>query len=126
MPAQVHPNAFGGIIAQLMVGVLVNGIILTLIGSQSEWFAAGQASREQKVIMLLWMCEGTLGMFLNILSFEEVLLAFVLIPWYLMNAGRGLGIVFIVPLAIFVAPVWGFVIVGQMLVDWGQCVTLYH
>ena len=86
MPAQVHPNAFGGIIAQLMVGVLVNGIILTLIGSQSEWFAAGQASREQKVIMLLWMCEGTLGMFLNILSFEEVLLAFVLIPWYLMNA----------------------------------------
>ena len=62
MPAQVHPNAFGGIIAQLMVGVLVNGIIL------------------------LWMCEGTLGMFLNILSFEEVLLAFVLIPWYLMNA----------------------------------------
>jgi hypothetical protein len=25
----------------LIVGVLVNGIILTLIGSQSKWFAAG-------------------------------------------------------------------------------------
>jgi hypothetical protein len=122
------PRHFGGILAQLIVGVLVNGIILTLIGSQSEWFAAGQASPEQKVIMMLWMCEGTLGMFLVILSLEEVLLAFFLLPWYMMRAGRDLiaVLVFIVPLAIFVAPVWGLVIVGQMLVDWGQCVTLYH
>jgi hypothetical protein len=122
------PRHFGGILAQLIVGVFVNGIILTLIGSQSEWFAAGRASPEQKVIMMLWMCEGTLGMFLVILSLEEVLLAFFLLPWYMMRAGRDLiaVLVFIVPLAIFVAPVWGLVIVGQMLVDWGQCVTLYH
>jgi hypothetical protein len=74
------------------------------------------------------MCEGTLGMFLAILSFEEVLLAFFLLPWHMFKAGRGLAtiVVFVVPLAIFVAPVWGFVIVAQMLVDWGQCVTLYH
>jgi hypothetical protein len=41
MPVRKSRHPFGGMLAQLIVGVLVNGIILTLIGSQSKWFAAG-------------------------------------------------------------------------------------
>jgi hypothetical protein len=42
------------------------------------------------------------------------------------RAGFHTVLLAVIPWAIFIAPVWGFVIVGQMIVDWGQCVTLYH
>jgi hypothetical protein len=29
------------------------------------------------------------------------------------------------PLAIFIPPIWGFVLVGRMLVEWGDCIRLY-
>ncbi|KAF7914367.1 uncharacterized protein EAF01_000773 [Botrytis porri] len=30
-----------------------------------------------------------------------------------------------VPLGIFIPPVWGFVLVGRMIIEWGDCVRLY-
>ena len=30
-----------------------------------------------------------------------------------------------VPLAIFIPPIWGFVLVGRMLLEWGNCTRLY-
>jgi hypothetical protein len=29
------------------------------------------------------------------------------------------------PLAMFIPPIWGFVLVGRMLVEWGNCIRLY-
>ncbi|KAB8292258.1 hypothetical protein EYC80_008000 [Monilinia laxa] len=31
----------------------------------------------------------------------------------------------LIPLGIFIPPVWGFVLVGRMLTEWGDCVRLY-
>ncbi|KAI9650954.1 hypothetical protein NHQ30_000989 [Ciborinia camelliae] len=36
-----------------------------------------------------------------------------------------LYVLFFVPLGIFIPPVWGFVLVGRMLTEWGDCVRLY-
>ena len=49
--------------------------------------------------------------------------------WYLRNtAYQPLvieAILSFLPLAIFIPPIWGFVLVGRMLVGWGNCTRLY-
>lgn len=78
--------------------------------------------------MLLLMCEGALGMFIVNLSLEEIVLALFYLPWYAIKGRAGVAFIVVGMIfwAIFMPPIWGFVIVGQMLVDWGQSVTLYY
>lgn len=91
--------------------------------------------------MLLWMCEGVIGTFLAFLSLREVMLAFFVFPFYVSlyqnsfarffwpGGPQVAGYMFVlafVPLTIFAPPIWGLVIVGQMLTEWGKCVTLYY
>lgn len=42
-------------------------------------------------------------------------------PW----GPHSLYIIAFIPVGIFIAPIWGFIIVGQMLVQWGNCTNLY-
>ena len=95
--------------------------------------------------MLLWICEGAISILLPLLTLKEVALIFLVLPYYIwemvmatpvffvmLPAGKGpipiFGIgafIALIPVGLFVAPIWGFVIVGHMLVEWGRCVTLY-
>jgi hypothetical protein len=61
LPARAWHRAAGGVAAQITIGLAVTGLIVILIGWQSDWFSAGQASLTQRTIMLLWMCEGVVG-----------------------------------------------------------------
>lgn len=49
--------------------------------------------------------------------------------WYLRDMvcqSSGIDpILSFIPLAIFVPPIWGFVLVGRMLVEWGNCTRLF-
>lgn len=149
LPVRRWHRITGGALAQLSIGTLVIGVLIVLIGWQSSWFSAGSSSVTQRVVVLLWMCEGMFGVFLTLLTPREIMLIFFVFPLYTILYNEHLlpliltpaavvgggpkpsitGLMFtmtLIPLAIFVAPIWGFVIVGKMLVDWGQCVTLYH
>lgn len=95
--------------------------------------------------MLLWICEGVIGIFLPLLTVKEFMLIFAVFPYYMIIAFGTTPIVLFVqslhymgsfllslgiytaltPLGLFIAPIWGFIIVGQMLVAWGRCVTLF-
>lgn len=143
LPARKPHSAIEGIAAQITIGVVVTGLVLVLIGWQSQqstWFGAGDASLTQRVIILVWMCEGTIGTFLAFLSFREIMLMFAVFPFYVLLYQNSFvrlwpwGLLVTaymlatatVLFTIFVPPIWGLAIVGQMLVEWGKCVTLYN
>lgn len=141
LPVRRWHRSIGGVLAQLGIGSIVIGLTVVLIGWQSNWFSAGQASKTQRVIILLWMSEGVFGMLLAFLSLNEIVLTFFLFPLYVLiyqhsfsrliwpggiQTSGQMFMMALTPLTIFIAPIWGFVIVGKMLVEWGQCVTLYH
>lgn len=129
-----------GVIAETSIGLLVIGIILLIIAWQSRWFSAGDSSPTQRTVMLLWICEGTLGMMFPLCTSGEIILVFLGLPYYVCmffwtsapililgasNLAAAPIVIATVPVALFVAPIWGLVIVGQMLAEWGQCVTLF-
>lgn len=137
LPIRKSHHNTGGILAQIGSGTTVIGLIIVLVGWQSHWFSAGEASLTQRVIILLWMSEGVFGMLLTFLSLSEIVLIFFVFPAYLLLYPEAFPITQIDPfgvafyiacllISIFIAPIWGFVIVGKMVVEWGQCVTLYH
>lgn len=128
---------------ECLLGCLILGCLVTFIGSQSRWFSHGQSSRTERAIMLLWACEGAFGLLLPLISLKEAALVFLLLPVYttmVWVASSGTGFIFtfgapqasvamfalaMVPLGIFIAPVWGFTLVGRMLIEWGTCIKLY-
>lgn len=133
-----------GLIGEIALGLVAIGAVITLIAWQSNWFDAGLSSQTEKVIMLLWICEGTIGLIFPLISLKEVILVFIMFPLYvailssssllyLGGVTQQYGVYWVVlvfaitliPLGTFVAPIWGFVIVGQMIATWGQCVTLF-
>lgn len=132
-----------GLLVEIAIGLVAIGAVIALIAWQSNAFHAGLSTQTQKVIMLLWICEGTIGLIFPLISLKEVVLVFVMFPVYVaifssssllfsgvtqQYATSWVTLVFaitLLPLGTFVAPIWGFVIVGQMIAKWGQCVTLF-
>lgn len=134
-----------GMLIELLVSIIAIGLLLTFIGWRSHWYSPGNSSPTQKAIMLLWICEGVIGIFLPLLTVKEFMLIFAVFPYYMSIAFGTTPIVLFVqslhymgsfllslgiytaltPLGLFIAPIWGFIIVGQMLVAWGRCVTLF-
>jgi hypothetical protein len=118
--------------------------MLTFIGSESRWFSRGQSSLIERAIIILWASEGAFGLLLPLISLKETTFIFYRLPVYtilvcmksshfvLSIAAIGCPYLLYIliaigclPLGIFIAPVWGFVLVGRMLVEWGTCVRLY-
>jgi hypothetical protein len=101
--------------------------------------------------MMAWLASGLYGFCLPFMSTSELLRVFFLFPlvsvidlalalklkssmdrfWshflddkhYTPSAWE--AILSFAPLAIFVPPIWGFVLVVRMLVEWGNCTRLY-
>jgi hypothetical protein len=113
-------------------------------------FQPGQISTTERGIMMAWLASGLYGFCLPFMSTPELLRVFFLLPLvsvidhahtskmkpmnrfmilyldgpvYLPSGMKATGI--FLPLAIFIPPIWAFVLVGRMLVEWGNCIRLY-
>ena len=100
---------------------------------------------------MAWLASGLYGFCLPFMSTPELLRVFFLFPLvsiidlaltlkmkptdrfisflyldeqFYMPSGME-AILSFIPLAILVPPIWGFVLVGRMLVEWGDCTRLY-
>lgn len=126
------------------LGCLILGVMFTFIGSESWWFFCGQSSLIERAIIVMWSSEGAFGLLLPLISLKEttfifcqlpvytILVGIYSAPWFLrLTALQGTPLLYVLmavgclPLGIFIAPIWGFVLVGRMLVEWGTCVRLY-
>jgi hypothetical protein len=117
---------------EIVLGCVILGLVILLIAWLSHWFSRGKSSRTERAIILLWMCEGAFGLLLPLISLKELIMVFFLLPFYaiVLNSRNSFGfnwlyIIGFVPAGIFVAPIWGFALVGRMLVQWGNCVRLF-
>lgn len=134
------------VLFQYGIGILLSCLLLAIYGYFSDWFHPGQSSATECVIMMIWLANGILtGLGLPLLSTMELVKICLLAPLYRVFARvsvtslLGLGFAYhffpyyhgaiaaigFVPLGIFVAPIWGFVLVGKMLAEWGKCETLW-
>lgn len=114
---------------EILFGCAILGLVILLVAGLSHWFSRGQSSPTERVIMLLWICEGAFGLLLPLISIKELMMVIILLPFYALIAKNPTIHTYLVyaafmPVGIFIAPVWGFVIVGKMLVEWGNCINL--
>jgi hypothetical protein len=64
------------------IGVSILALLVLAISRLSNWFDPGESSTTQRVVMLLWLCEGTIGLVLPMLSLKEMVLVFLFLPIY--------------------------------------------
>ena len=131
-----HPKANGNtgimMILEVLLGCVILGLVIVVISWTSYWFSYGHSTRTERAIIMLWMAEGAFGLLLPLISIKELVMVFILLPFYafflsspnIQNSQYLLFLGFVL-VGIFIAPVWGFVIVSQMLVKWGNCVDLF-
>jgi hypothetical protein len=138
-----------GVLLEIVVGLFLVGIFFSVIAALTR-FQSGQSSTTERGIMMAWLASGLYGFCLPFMSTSELLRVFFLLPlvsvidlalaWMMKPMGR-LGtlhrggpiylpagmetICSFLPLAMFIPPIWGFVLVGRMLVEWGNCIRLY-
>jgi hypothetical protein len=123
-------------------GLVLSAIPFIIIAALSH-FHPGSSSSTQRIIIPLWWSSGIiLGLLMPLLDVSEILVCIVWLPSYILEKTQGLvletelGIGFpmnanaiavlaFIPWGVVVAPVWGFVIVLQMLGEWGSCISLY-
>lgn len=112
-------------------GLVLSGVPLIIIAVLSH-FQPGSSSSTQRIIILLWWSSGSiLGLLMPFLDVTEILVCIVWLPNFLQDRMGGINnrpeflALAYSPWSVFLAPVWGFVIVGQMLSEWGSCISLY-
>jgi hypothetical protein len=138
-----------GVLLEIVVGLFLVGIFFSVIAALTR-FQPGQSSTTERGIMMAWLASGLYGFCLPFMSTSELLRVFFLLPlvsvidlaftWMMKPMDRFLSfhldeavylpsgmeaICSFLPLAIFIPPIWGFVLVGRMLVEWGNCIRLY-
>lgn len=125
-------------VLEVLLGCLILGLLIVVLGWLSHWCSRGHSSDTERAIILLWVAEGAFGLLLPLLSLKELAMVFLLLPLYatVLRHMRGsvsmtipifqyLWLLTFAPVGLFVAPFWGFVIVGKQLVEWGNCISLY-
>lgn len=140
---EITDITWSSIVLPVSFGLILSAIPIIIIAALSHCHP-GSSSWTQRTIMLLWCSSGSiLGLLIPLLDVSEILFCIVWLPGYIVTKFQdpssftyvlgiisptflysSIGLVFI-PWSVFVAPVWGFVIVGQMLKEWGSCVSLY-
>ncbi|KAF2156451.1 hypothetical protein K461DRAFT_291365 [Myriangium duriaei CBS 260.36] len=132
---QTRVHTRWAVVVEVSVGICIIGLFVGLVGGLSK-FKPGQSSAIERGVMMAWLASGLYGFCLPLLSTWELLRALFFFPLRLliMEYSGGLlqrkyGIMAFVlasfPLGIFIPPIWGFVLVGRMLVEWGGCIHLF-
>ncbi|PMD14889.1 hypothetical protein NA56DRAFT_754538 [Hyaloscypha hepaticicola] len=141
-PRETTDVTWSSIVLPVSFGLLLSAIPIIIIGALSR-FHPGSSSSTQRIIIPLWWSSGIiLGLLMPLLDVSEILVCIVWLPSYILEKSQGLMLEFdlgigfgmnptaiallaFIPWGVFVAPVWGFVIVLQMLGEWGSCISLY-
>jgi hypothetical protein len=141
-PRETTDVTWSSIVLPVSFGLVLSAIPFIIIAALSH-FHPGSSSSTQRIIIPLWWSSGIiLGLLMPLLDVSEILVCIVWLPSYISEKSYGLvfntklGIEFgmktnalavlaFIPWAVVVAPVWGFVIVLQMLGEWGSCISLY-
>jgi hypothetical protein len=121
------------VLIEICVGACVIGLFFGIMAGLTR-FHPGDSSSTERSIMMIWLGSGLYGFCLPLLSTLELLKVLFLLPIIVMfrnSLGVQLSlfsysyILAFIPLGIFIPPIWGFVLVGRMLTEWGDCVRLY-
>ncbi|KAL9070783.1 MAG: hypothetical protein Q9157_005696 [Trypethelium eluteriae] len=124
------------VLVEISIGLCVVGLFFGLIAALTK-FHAGDSSATERGIMMAWLGSGLYGFCLPLLSTLELLKVLFLLPLTVVlamaaNAAIPAGqqnaisyAIALLPLGLFIPPIWGFVLVGRMLTEWGDCVRLY-
>ncbi|KAI9660558.1 MAG: hypothetical protein M1821_009910 [Bathelium mastoideum] len=124
------------ILVEISIGLCIVGLFFGLIAALTK-FHAGDSSPTERAVMMTWLASGLYGFCLPLLSTLELLKVLFLLPLTVALAmatsmavpGRAEGaipyVIACLPLGLFIPPIWGFVLVGRMLTEWGDCVRLY-
>lgn len=141
-PSASSPRSTTGItrsstLLPVSFGLVLSGVPFIIIAVLSH-FQPGSSSSTQRIIILLWWSSGSIiGLLMPFLDVIEILVCIVWLPNFFLEKMEDLtgfpmfamphGVFALAysPWSVFVAPVWGFVIVGQMLSEWGSCISLY-
>jgi hypothetical protein len=141
-PRETTDVTWSSIALPVSFGLVLSAIPFIIIAALSH-FHPGSSSSTQRIIIPLWWSSGIiLGLLMPLLDVSEILVCIVWLPSYILEKTQGLvletelGIGFpmnanaiavlaFIPWGVVVAPVWGFVIVLQMLGEWGSCISLY-
>ena len=143
-PRSITDITWSSALLPIFFGLFISCVPIIIVDKLSQ-FQPGSSSLTQRIIIPLWWSSGSiLGLLMPLLDVTEILVYIVWLPAYLlekiqiyeyflipssidMNSPPPSVIVALafLPWSVFVAPVWGFVIVGQMLNEWGSCISLY-
>lgn len=129
-----------GFITQAFLGVVTAGLSLLIIGLMSG-FRGGSSSKSEQLILMVWLAVGTVAgilvPFLNINDASALLIGMALerggrnevrsIRFVLVLHSLKMIMLFImfIQWTAFFWPIWGFVVVGRQLREWGTCVAIY-
>lgn len=129
-----------GFIAQACLVVSISGLSLLIIGLMSG-FKAGRSSKIEQVIFMMWLAVGiVVGFIVPFLNVSDAFTLLIRVPLEVPTAAGSQAIIsnpigsytmaqmtvmMFIPWSIFVPPIWGFVIVGKQLQEWGTCVSVY-
>jgi hypothetical protein len=106
--------------------LLFAGFIIGATAILSEGFHPGFSSSTQRGIMMAWLATGiAIGVLLPLLSLLDWVKILVFLPLAYEYPYPVISYSKLLPIAVFIPPIWGFVLVGLMLKKWGDCVTLY-
>jgi hypothetical protein len=145
-----YPSKFRtrGFAAQTFLAIVISGFSLLIMGLMSE-LRAGTSSRTEQIVLMMWLAVGiVIGSLVPFLNLNDAFTLLISVPlefqaaantWaFKWNIGIGGGVIeagpiviatimliVCIPWSIFVLPIWGFVIVGQQLGQWGTCVVIY-
>lgn len=129
------------VLIEACIGTCIVGFFFGFVAGLTG-FRPGDSSSIERGIMMTWLASGLYGFCLPLMSTLELFKLLFLLPFAGIAAtlakpgGRGFFSLFVVqtnrawvlcfvPLGMFIPPIWGFVLVGRMLTEWGDCVRLY-
>jgi hypothetical protein len=117
------------VLAQLLLAFSISGLSIAIIGGISK-FQPGDSSTMEQAIVMTWLATGmAFGLLTPFLDITDMLTIMVWLPLHITNVhGFGwlpdqqfnltLPYLLPVPWSIFIAPIWGLVLVGKMLYEW--------
>ena len=131
-------------VLQTAIATMISGFSILVIGLMSD-FNYGSSSKIERIILMMWLAVGVLvGLLVPFLNINDAFTLLVRIPQeaqvlasnraFVMSTRASISTSYItalimllacLPWTVFVVPIWGFVIVGQQLAEWGTCTSIY-
>lgn len=133
-----------GYIVQTFLATIISSLSFLMIGLVSN-FDHGSSSKTERIILMMWLAVGiVVGLLVPFLNVNDAFTLLVRIPLEVQAAARTQAVAMAtaivpngyyitalimllvcLPWSVFIVPIWGFVIVGQQIAEWGSCISIY-